>query len=178
MSRKILFSMQSSANTSSGSTNSFCNKETNTDESLTIWTQNSFLKRYFDFKFPPILNTYFLKRFKSLILKIFILIITSLRNLLKFQIAWLVKIHALTYNVMLLDAWILRRFFVGDKLPKFLALCLIPLLILGGKFWSIYIRFNIQGVPWLDNHTLRAYSLDDFKSKVPFVLNFCPNLKH
>ncbi|XP_056629645.1 klaroid protein-like [Diorhabda sublineata] len=56
----------------------------------------------------------------------------------KVQISLFTKLHKLTSRIMLMDTWLLWKNKVGNKATKLTALCVIPLLLLGG--WWLWLN--------------------------------------
>ncbi|CAH1154390.1 unnamed protein product [Phaedon cochleariae] len=61
---------------------------------------------------------------------------------LRVQTSWFAKLHQFTSRVMLLDTWLLWKNGNSNKTAKLMALCLVPLLLLGG--W--YILTNLGAI--------------------------------
>ncbi|KAJ8941466.1 hypothetical protein NQ318_015945 [Aromia moschata] len=71
-------------------------------------------------------------RFRRSIVSVIMSVVTVFFYVYDVQTAWLAKLHKFTSRVMLLDTWLLWKSGGGNKSAKLVALCLIPLLLLGG----------------------------------------------
>lgn len=82
--------------------------------------------------------TYWKQWIKIIITSVFILPLSVFYHSLESQTFWLAQLHILTSRIMLFDTWLLWKSHIGRKSAKLLALCLVPLFLLGGKLKLVF----------------------------------------
>lgn len=162
MSRKTIHSVHESEG--SLSQTDFAHKETNTESTLAESYSNSnaqsdYKSRYTDlYSAQPkqLFNnnydsdyeiyekrTYTVsrwRRFTRSVTRIFTSIFTVFYYVYDVQTSWFAKLHKFTSRVMLLDTWLLCKSGQGNKAARLVALCLLPLLLLGGEFYHYFLK--------------------------------------
>ncbi|KAG5881222.1 hypothetical protein JTB14_035481 [Gonioctena quinquepunctata] len=139
MSRKTIHSVHTT-----DSSYDFAHKETNT-EAVSRWNVAQSYAEYmprklfnnnYDDEYRSEKNTSFIRnqwiKLKRSLTSVFISVVTILYFIFEVQTYWFAKLHTFTSRVMLLDTWLLLKNGVGNKTRKLTALCLVPLILLGG----------------------------------------------
>lgn len=176
MSRKTIHSVHDS---DSSSYSNYVNKETNTESLLS--KSNSYStsasayqelrpRKLFNNNYEDTYEVYekhttykysYWSRFKRTVTTVFTSILSIFYYTFAVQTWWFSKLHNLTSKVMLLDTWLLWKSHAGNKTSKLVALCLVPLLLLGGKI--ILINSNDEHTHVLAIFKMCRYTILTFK---------------